>query len=274
MRLLPALLVLFASAGFATEPKPLSLGDEMRLFRERERALQWKDGTSETVAIARLGDIVRIDGTNARSRSLRDRLLFGYPDVVVGRFCEQFPSETPVDVARSMVDRLAANAEISPKVHEGIQIYLESYRLDRLSDDYRALAERHLGGCDDADRRVDARKILCARRVRHAKGLADAAGPREFDPKPEEWAAVPDRCRDKLAPTVSCDFPANDDVATMFECRTDDDCVAIKSGCGLRAIVGDSPNVHHRHRCRCARGAVVRGCFPAETPAPSRGTEN
>ena len=54
------------------------------------------------------------------------------------------------------------------------------------------------------------------------------------------------------------------DLENTFGCRTDDDCVAIRNGCGVRKIVGNTRDIHDRFRCKCKQGRVVRGCFRAE----------
>lgn len=43
-------------------------------------------------------------------------------------------------------------------------------------------------------------------------------------------------------------------------CKTDDDCVAIKNGCGVKSVVGSSPNIHTRFQCRCERDEHSSAC--------------
>lgn len=276
MRRLLFLALVLAPALFATEPKPMGFGDEVKLLRERERELAYREGMSADVAMVRIREILRIDGANVRWRALRNRLLFGYPDRLLAVVWLDLPEQTPVELVQALYPRVAS-VEVPQAVRLGLQRYLEAYRPAGFSSEYHSVAALHFGDCGSEAQKVDARRLLCRRRVRDETTLAGQAGPVSFFPGDAEWDAVPAACRQRLGESVSCVFPSLETVPELqaFECRSDADCVAIKNGCGLRSIVGDSPNAHSGHRCRCAQGVVVRGCFPAEkVDGSSRGTEN
>ena len=187
----------------------------------------------------------------------------------------QVDRNVATEVARLLLARLPEESTADKRVRDGVQQYLELRSERRPSDDLRWIARWQLHECGETNEREAARRLLCARRVREATSLAGQAGDKRITPREEEWAIVPERCRERLGSTVSCEFPsvANDGL-DAFRCRNDEDCVAVKSGCGIRAIVGHSPYVHHRHRCQCRQGLSVRGCFPVGAVSPSSGTAN
>ncbi len=262
----------------ATKPMPMSSGEETKYFAQQERELVYREGLDEGVALYRLRRLALLSAESTRSRALRDRLLFAYPEAVVATFGAELPGDTRADVVLMLSQRLNETPEFYAKARQGFQRWLETYRHTGSSDAYLSVAALHFDHCGRESSLEEARKVLCSRRVMDEKTLEGVAGRRRIVPTDAEWAKLPHSCREKLSTEVSCDFPVEaTDGLHAFACRTDADCVAVKNGCGVRAIIdprGDSPNVHSRHRCECIQGQVVRGCFPerGRRPFPERST--
>jgi hypothetical protein len=91
------------------------------MLADLERQWSYRQGLTDATALDRLSQLSRFSPWNVRSRALRNRLLFGYPESVVGFGCAEIGCDVSSEFVRLALERISSEPSSPPSVRAGVQ---------------------------------------------------------------------------------------------------------------------------------------------------------